>query len=164
MHRLALAALAVLPTLAAPLRAAAAQAPLVVTGSWLSQHATDARQVIVHAAASRAEYDAGHVPGARLLLFSSYAPTLAGLSSQLPPAALLDSLLEEIGVNDGDRIVIYGQPLQMARLLVTLEHVGLRVASPCSMEAWMLARRRTTSVARNVAVARGSFTQRSTHR
>ena len=77
MHRLALAALAVLPTLAAPLRAAAAQAPLVVTGSWLSQHATDARQVIVHAAASRAEYDAGHVPGARLLLFSSYAPTLS---------------------------------------------------------------------------------------
>ena len=161
MHRLALAALAVLPSLAAPLRAAAAQAqaPLVVTGSWLSQHATDARQVIVHAAASRAEYDAGHVPGARLLLFSSYAPTLAGLSSQMPPAALLDSLLEEIGVNDGDRIVIYGQPLQMARLLVTLEHVGLKGRVSVldgGMDAWRDAGRPVSR--ENVAVTRGSFT------
>lgn len=167
MNRFAIAALAVLTALVAPLRVASAQGaapapvPLVVNSSWLAQHLTDGRQVIVHAASSRAEYDAGHVPGARLLLFSSYAPTLAGLSSQMPPAAVLDSLLEEIGVNDGDRLIIYGQPLQMARLLVTLEHVGLKGRVSVldgGMDAWRDAGR---PVSRDVsAVTRGAFTPR----
>jgi len=171
MKALAITALAVLPTILAPLHAATAQGatlapahapvPLVVDGSWLSQHLTDPRQVIVHAASSRAEYEAGHVPGARLLLFSSYAPSLAGLSSQMPPAAVLDSVLEEIGVNDGDRIIIYGQPLQMARLLVTLEHVGLKGRVSVldgGVDAWRDAGRAVSHAA--AAVTRGSFTPR----
>lgn len=117
--------------------------------------------MIVHAAASPAEYEAGHVPGARLLLFASYAPTLEGLSSQMPAAAVLDSVLEEIGVNDGDRLVIYGQPLQMARLLVTLEHVGLKGRVSVldgGIDAWRDAGRPLSREA--PVVTRGAFTPR----
>jgi len=165
MHRLLAVAFAALPLVVAPLQRADAQGagapslPLVVDGAWLSSHLTDARQVIVHAAASRPEYEAGHVPGARLLLFASYAPTLEGLSSQMPPVAVLDSVLESIGVNDGDRLVIYGQPLQMARLLVTLEHLGLKGRVSVldgGIDAWRDAGR---PVSRELpAVTRGSFT------
>ncbi|HEX4933548.1 MAG TPA: sulfurtransferase [Gemmatimonadaceae bacterium] len=135
--------------------------PLIVTGDWLARHLGDTRQAILHAASARAEYDAGHVPGARLLLFSSYAPTLEGLSSQMPPAAQLDSLLESVGVNDGDRLVIYGQPLQVARLLVTLEHLGLKGRVSVldgGIDAW---REGGSPLSREApAVTRGAFTPR----
>ena len=133
--------------------------PLVVTGDWLAKHLGDSRQVLLHAAASKAEYDAGHVPGARLLLFSSYAPTLEGLSSQMPPAAILDSLLESVGVNDGDRLVIYGQPLQVARLLVTLDYLGLKGRASVldgGIDAWREAGRPISHDAPTVTI--GSFT------
>lgn len=133
--------------------------PLVVSGEWMAKHLNDPRQAIVHAAASRAEYDAGHVPGARVLLFSSYAPSLGGLSSQMPPAETLDSLVESVGISDGDRVIIYGQPLQMARLLVTLEYLGLKGRVSVldgGMDAWRDAGRTVSHDA--VAVTAGHFT------
>ena len=152
-------ALAALPNVPLAQEQAKAPFPLVVTGEWLTGHLRDAHQVIVHAAASRAEYDAGHVAGARLLLFSSYAPSLGGLSSQMPPAATLDPVMESIGLNDGDRVIIYGQPLQMARLLVTLEYLGLKGRVSVldgGMDAWRDAGR---PVSRDsVAVTPGEFT------
>lgn len=157
--RALLAALVALPTLLGAQPRAAAPVPLVVTGSWMAQHLGDAKQVILHAAATRAEYDAGHVPGARLLPFATYAPTLDGLSSQMAPVAVLDSALEAVGVNDGDRVIIYGQPLQVARLLVTLEYLGLKGRVSLldgGVDAWRDAGR---SVSReSVAAAKGSFT------
>jgi thiosulfate/3-mercaptopyruvate sulfurtransferase len=134
--------------------------PLLVDGAWLARHLTDARQVIIHAAQGRPEYDAGHVPGARLLLFNTYAPQLDGLSSQMAPVAQLDSALEALGVNDGDRLVIYGQPIPVARLLVTLDYLGLRDRVSIldgGMDAWRDAGR---SVSRDVppAAPRGTFT------
>ena len=136
-----------------------AAVPLIVTGDWLAKHLTDARQVVIHAASTRPEYDAGHVPGARLLPFATYAPTLEGLSSQMAPLAQLDSALEAIGVNDGDRLVIYGQPLQVARLLVTLDYLGLKgrvSVLDCGIDAWRDAGRTISREA--PAVTRGSFT------
>ena len=126
MHQCLAGLLLALPSLLVAQPRATSTQPLVVTNVWLSKHLNDAHQVIVHAAAGRPEYDAGHVPGARLLPFVTYAPSIEGLSSQMAPVASLDSALEALGVSDGDRLVIYGQPLQMARLLVTLEYLGLK--------------------------------------
>lgn len=161
----AVAALTLALALASPFTRADAQGrtpnavPLVVNGDWLAKHLTDARQVIIHAASSRPEYDAGHVPGARLLLFGTYAPTLEGLSTQLAPVAQLDSALESLGVNDGDRLVIYGQPIPVARLLVTLDYLGLRGRASVldgGIDAWRDAGRPISREA--PTVARGTFT------
>lgn len=134
-------------------------APLVVTGEWLAGHLTTPHQVIIHAVASKAEYDAGHIPGARMLVSSSYAVTRDGLSSQLPPVATLDSIVESLGVNDGDRVVIYGQPLPVARLLVTLEYLGLKGKVSVldgGIDAWREAARPVTTD--TVQPTTGTFT------
>ncbi len=147
------------PSVATAQERPADRVPLTVTGKWLAAHLDEPHQVIVHAAASRAEYEAGHVAGARLLLFASYAPSLGGLSSQMPPVATLDSVMESVGINDGDRVIIYGQPLQMARLLVTLDYLGLKGRVSVldgGMDAW---RDEGRAVSRDtVAITPGHFT------
>ncbi|MEO6446772.1 MAG: sulfurtransferase [Gemmatimonadaceae bacterium] len=126
----AVAMLGVLPSLMPSLLPAQAATrspqPLLVTIDWLAGHLRDPRVVVIHAASNRAEYDAGHVPGARFVAFNAYAISQDGLSSQMAPVAQLDSLLEGVGVNDGDHVVIYGQPLSVARLLVTMDYLGLK--------------------------------------
>jgi thiosulfate/3-mercaptopyruvate sulfurtransferase len=82
--------------------------------------------VVLHVASSRGEYDAGHVPGARYLPFTLVGPALNGLTLQVPEVGAIDSLLESVGVNDDQRVILYGQPLQVARTFMTMEHVGLR--------------------------------------
>lgn len=153
----ALLAISLVPLLAA----AQGATPLVVSGDWLARRLDSPRQVIIHALSQRADYDAGHVPGARPLLFATYAVQLDGLSSQMAPVAQLDSALEAIGVGDGDHVVIYGQPLQVARLFVTLEYLGLKGKVSVldgGIDAW---RKAGHPVSTEVpTVARGSFTPR----
>jgi thiosulfate/3-mercaptopyruvate sulfurtransferase len=98
----------------------------MVNAKWLQGNLTNPNVAVVHVAASAAEYDAGHIPGARLVLLSSIAPQLGGLSLQLPPIATTDSVLESVGISDGQHIVLYGQPLNAARAFVTLERAGLQ--------------------------------------
>jgi len=138
---------------------ATAQHPIVVDGAWLARNLSAPRQVILHAASARAEYDAGHVPGARFLPFNTYAPARDGLSTQLAPLAQLDSALESLGVNDGDRLIIYGQPIPVGRLLATLEYLGLKGRVSVldgGMDAWREAGRPMAHDA--PAVGAGVFT------
>lgn len=149
--------IAVAPALAAPGRA-----PTLVSTDWLARHLGDPGLVVLHAANQRADYDAGHVPGARFLAWSSFTGPRDSLSTELPSAAKLDSLLEAAGVSDGSRIVIAGTPVTVAsRLLVTLDWFGLgdRVSLlDGGMDAW---REEGRPLSRDsVAVARGSVTPR----
>ncbi len=107
------------------LPAAAQDRPVLVPAKWLEKRLADPGVVILHAG-TKTEYDAGHVPGARFLPFASVALQSEGLSTQLPSVAHIDSVLESVGVSDGQHIVVYGQPLVAARTLVTLERGGLR--------------------------------------
>ncbi len=99
--------------------------PVIVSASWVEKRLKDPAVAVVHAG-TRTEYDAGHLRGARFLPFTSIALSSDGLSTQLPPVAHVDSVLESIGISDGQHVVLYGQPLVAARALVTLERVGLR--------------------------------------
>ena len=51
----------------ATLAGAATRPDMLVTTDWLAQHQSDAKVVILHVAANRTAYDAGHVPGARFV-------------------------------------------------------------------------------------------------
>lgn len=162
VHITLLAAVVMAPAFLAPAPLHAQGAvPLIVDGAWLARRLEVPRQVILHAAASRAEYDAGHIPGARFLAFSSYAIQREGRNSEIAPVAQLDSLLEAAGVSDGDHVVIYGQPLQMARLLVTLDYLGLKGRVSVldgGIDAWREGRRPISREAPRVAP--GTFTPR----
>jgi thiosulfate/3-mercaptopyruvate sulfurtransferase len=101
-------------------------APVIVSTDWLARRLRDTTLVIVHVAPSRADYDAGHIPGARFLPWTTYTRSHDSLSVELPDEAVLDSALEAIGVNDRSRIIITGGPLvNTARLFVTLDYFGL---------------------------------------
>jgi thiosulfate/3-mercaptopyruvate sulfurtransferase len=109
-------ALALVPC--ASLAAQVARAPVLVSTDWLVRRLTDTTLVIVHTGPTRADYDAGHVPGARFLAWGSFT-TRRGDAS-------IDSALEAIGMTNQSRIIVTGGPLvNTARLYFTLEFFGL---------------------------------------
>jgi len=106
--------------------AGARREPTFVSTGWLSGHLRDANLVVLHASNQRADFDAGHVPGARFLGWATFVGPRDSLSSEMPAEARFDSLLEAAGVRDDSRLVITGGPVTvMSRLFVTLEHFGL---------------------------------------
>jgi thiosulfate/3-mercaptopyruvate sulfurtransferase len=130
IHRLPVAAslaLVVLFAHAEPGSAAQVRrAETLVSTEWLVRHLHDANLVVLHPSSQRPDYDAGHVPGARFLAWSSFAGPRDSLSTEMPSEARFDSLLEAAGVTDASRIVIAGGPVLVAsRLLVTLDYFGL---------------------------------------
>ncbi len=97
---------------------------LVVTPDWLAAHRTDPGLVILHVAMDRADYDRGHIPGARWLnphdLIKGGPP-----GSELPSAEHIDSVLSGLGIDAGSRIVYYGDTWMSPRVFLALEYVGL---------------------------------------
>jgi len=97
---------------------------LVVSTSWLAAHGADPDLVILHLAMDRAEYDKGHVPGARWVnpheFFLSGTPGV-----ELPTAERLDSALEALGISEHSRIVFYGDTWMSPRVFLALDYLGL---------------------------------------
>ena len=99
---------------------------LLVSTDWLARHHTDQDLMILHVGRDRLGYDRGHVPGARFLPMSAIVVTRDGLPNELPPVAVLDSVFESVGVSDGSRVILYGDPLAAARAFFTLDYLGHR--------------------------------------
>ena len=97
---------------------------LLVSTSWLAAHRADPDLVILHLAMDRAEYDRGHVPGARWVnphdFFLSGAPGV-----ELPSVERLDSALEALGISEGSRIIYYGDTWMSPRVFLALDYLGL---------------------------------------
>jgi thiosulfate/3-mercaptopyruvate sulfurtransferase len=130
-------------------------APLLVTGEWLQQRLREPKIVVIHTAVQKGDYDAGHIPGARWLPWQSYTMAQSGLSTEMPPVAVLDSVLESVGIADDSHIIISGSVIQnTARLFFTLEYLGFggRVSLlDGGIDAWREARRPIETTAPNVA-------------
>lgn len=92
-----------------------------------------------------ADYDAGHIPGARFLPYQTIAGDRGGRSLELPPAATLKELLESLGVSSDSRIVLYwskGWYSPTARVFLTLDYYGLGERTSIldgGFAAWMAA-------------------------
>lgn len=99
---------------------------LLVTTEWLNQRLDEPGLVILHVARAAGEYDAGHIPGARFVDHNSIAAEMDGRIYELRPVEQLVSAMEEVGVSDDDRIVIYGHPIMAGRMFFTLEYLGHR--------------------------------------
>jgi thiosulfate/3-mercaptopyruvate sulfurtransferase len=56
---------------------------------------------------ARAEHDAEHIPGSRFLDLKSVSDPATDLPVMLPPPELFASRIRDLGVGDGDRIVLY---------------------------------------------------------
>jgi len=58
---------------------------------------------------ARAEYGAGHIPGARFFDIDRVADTGASLPHMLPPVEKFVSTVRRMGIGDGHRVVVYDQ-------------------------------------------------------
>ena len=99
---------------------------MLVSTEWVARHLTDSSVVILHVARERAEYDAGHLPGARFLAVGQIAVVRDKVSNELAPVEDLKKAFESVGVGDGTHVVLYGerQGLWAARAWFTLDYLG----------------------------------------
>ncbi len=102
----------------------AAPDTVLVGPEWLAPRLGTPGLVVLHTG-TRATYDSAHVAGARHLSPGRFEVIRNGLATELPPLDEVVAALEEAGVSDGDRIVVYGDPIPAARLFFTLDVLGL---------------------------------------
>lgn len=110
--------------------AAQTPSPLLVDVAWLTQHLADRNLVVLHVD-DEAEYKAGHIPNARFVTMQrvSRAPGPDNpLILELPPPDDLRTRLEQLGISDDSRIVVYYGRNGFAsatRVILTLDYAGL---------------------------------------
>lgn len=116
--------------LAQPVWAATPRDSLVVSPAWVAKRLGDPDLVILQVG-DKAGYEAGHIPGARLLALSDIAAPSTGpdaLILQMPDPEALRTRLAAFGVSDKSRIVVYPtrEGIQAAtRVVFTLDAAGL---------------------------------------
>jgi len=116
--------------LAAPAWAEIPRERLVAEPAWLAKHIGDPDLVILQVG-DRAGYEAGHIPGARLVTLADFAAPPSGpdpLILEMPDPEALRAKLVALGVTDRSRIVVYPtkEGIQSAtRVVFTLDAAGL---------------------------------------
>jgi thiosulfate/3-mercaptopyruvate sulfurtransferase len=113
---------------AAPFQAQEGNPSMVVSTDWLAAHLREETLVILHVG-SQKDYEAGHIPGARLVTLADVSITDAsGLRLEMPPVKALEDALARFGVTDVGRVVVYAgtESVQSAtRVWFTLDYLGL---------------------------------------
>ena len=84
----------------------------------------DPAVVVVAVGNSADDFTAGHIPGARLILYRDIAPDIDGLQSELPPVETLRRVLAGAGISDRSKVIIYGSTIAATRLFFTLDYFG----------------------------------------
>jgi thiosulfate/3-mercaptopyruvate sulfurtransferase len=101
----------------------------VISSSWLEKNMSEKGLVILHVSTIKLDYDNGHIPGAQFL-WPGYVSISTEKESTVPaPAGELKKILQNLGVSSDSHIIlcgIYGNIVQVSRIFVTLEHIGLR--------------------------------------
>jgi len=104
---------------------------LVVTSDWLATQLKNPKLVLFHIG-EKSEYDAGHIPGARFLELHDISSPMTrdtnALALEMLPADQLRQRLEQLGISDDSRIVVYFGNDWLSpstRVLLTLQYAGL---------------------------------------
>jgi len=144
----ALALAVAVPAAAGP----ATRDSMVVTTAWVAAHLKDPSLVLLQAG-DRKDYDAAHLPGARLVSLDMIADSggSKGLMLELPPVAALVDLFESLGISDSSRIVVCfsaDRVTAAARVYFTLDYLGLGDRTSLldgGLRAWQSEKRVVTS-------------------
>lgn len=116
--------------LALPAWAGAPRERLVTTPAWVAARLADPELVILQVG-DKAGYEAGHIPGARLVTLADFAAPSTGPDSlilQMPDPEALRARLIALGVSDRSKIVVLPtrEGIQSAtRVVFTLDAAGL---------------------------------------
>ena len=104
---------------------------LVVTSDWLATQLKNPKLVLFHIG-EKSEYDAGHIPGARFLQLQDISSPMTrdttALALEMLHTDQLRERLEQLGISDDSRIVVYFGNDWLSpstRVLLTLQYAGL---------------------------------------
>jgi thiosulfate/3-mercaptopyruvate sulfurtransferase len=111
-------------TILSALAVVAVSSGLLVSPSELAAMLKDPAVVVVAVGTNPADFELGHVPGARFVLYGDFAIDTDGLQSELPPIDQLRRVLANAGINDRSKVVIYGSTIAATRLFFTLDYFG----------------------------------------
>jgi thiosulfate/3-mercaptopyruvate sulfurtransferase len=155
INRITATAVALLTSLSLPARA---QEPsLLLDVEWLSQHLNDRGLVVLHVG-NKAEYDAGHIPGARFVTEEDVAAphdhsNPKDMMLELPPLETLRTKVASLGISDESRVVVYfgknGGVPSATRIIFTLDYLGLGQRTSLldgGLGAWQRAGKSVTTV------------------
>lgn len=113
---------------AASLSATAPQNSILVSCDWLAHHLNDPSIVILHVGAQQ-DYEAGHIPGARLVTLSDISITdQSGLRLELPLTNQLEAAFGRLGVANNSRVIVYAGTASVqsaTRVWFTLDYSGM---------------------------------------
>lgn len=100
---------------------------MLVSTGWLAEHLNDPSVVVLCIAGRPDFYSSGHIPGSRLVMLSDLVVKRDGVPNELPSPEVLTKVFETAGVNDGSRIILYGEQygLLAARAYWTLDYLGI---------------------------------------
>lgn len=99
---------------------------MLVSTEWLAEHLNDPKVVILQEGEARGNYEKEHIPGARFLSDNDFTTGHQGLMVELPPVEKLKQVLEDAGVSDDTRVIIYTTEWYpgAGRLYFTLDYLG----------------------------------------
>ena len=84
------------------------RASWIVDGDWLEARLDDPQIHILDARFSSEEFRAAHIPGAQRLVPYQIASTIEGVPAQITPPTQAAPLLESLGLQPTDTIIVYG--------------------------------------------------------
>lgn len=107
-------------------RVAEEEVPVVVPTQWLADRLEEADLLILHAGGDPETYLTGHIPGARFIGLGDLQEERDGVPNLLRPLQELRRAVEQVGVSEGARVVVYddGSWLPAARTFFVLEYLG----------------------------------------
>jgi thiosulfate/3-mercaptopyruvate sulfurtransferase len=111
-------------TILSALAVVAASSGLLVSPSDLAVMLKDPAVVVVAVGTNPADFELGHVPGARFVLYDDIAIASGGLQSELPPIDQLRRVLVNAGIGDRSKVIIYGSTIAATRMFFTLDYFG----------------------------------------
>jgi thiosulfate/3-mercaptopyruvate sulfurtransferase len=87
----------------------------LVSTQWLAEHLGEPALVVLDASShlpdakrdARAEFASAHIPGARFLDLATLTDPESAVPAAVPTAAQFAARMQALGMNDGDRVVIY---------------------------------------------------------
>jgi thiosulfate/3-mercaptopyruvate sulfurtransferase len=127
------------------------QSESLVDVAWLSQHVTDRGLVVLHVG-DTADFEAGHIGGARLITENDVdMSNPRDLMLELPALDVLRAKVAAFGISDDSRVVVYtgrNAAVQSAtRIVFTLDYLGLGGRTSLlngGLRAWLAAGRPVT--------------------
>jgi thiosulfate/3-mercaptopyruvate sulfurtransferase len=99
---------------------------LIVDGAWLESRLNDPEVRILDARFVNQEFEDAHIPGAQRLEPYQVASTIDAIPAQVTPRAIAAPLLEGLGLQPEDTIVVYGLAPEYdpARVVWALRYYG----------------------------------------